>query len=299
MSEPASRPGPRRRLRINLRASGVGSVALFCAIAVAWLVPPNALLSVGGGASSTAGNDLHLLITALPDHANVLVDMDPDLGTYPEIRYATRAALADLFAAGARVAMVSFSPEGRAIAVAEIARLRDRGATSDQLVDLGFRSGGEAALVQLANGHIASEPTVGSNGSLAGVVQKGDLAAFNLALVVGGGEMSPRAWIEQVEPRVPSLRVAAITPTFLLPEIEPYRQAGQLVAFVGTLRDGVAYGQSVSAGGISSGPGQVPGSGPSPSAMLIGMVVALLVLVASATRAMFGGTPGPAAGRRS
>ncbi len=296
MSEQVSQPPPRRR--ISLRATGLGSLALVCAIAVAWLVPPIGLLSVSGGASSTAGDDLHLVISALPDPSNVLVDMDPDLGTYPEIRYATRAALADLLSAGARIAMVSFSPEGRAIAVAEIARLRAQGATSDQLVDLGFRSGGEAALVQLANGRIASEPTAAPSGSLAGVVQQGELTAFDLALVIGGGEMSPRAWIEQVEPRVPSLRVAAITPTFLLPEIEPYRQAGQLVALVGTLRDGVAYGESVTAGGAGAGPGQVPGSGPSPLAMLVGMLVALLVLVASATRAVLGGTPGSVAGRR-
>src|SRR5512135_2892694 len=107
--------------------------ALLGALALAWLLPSVPFLAVGGGASGDTGDELHAAIGALPNQPTVLVEMDPDLGTYPEIRYATRAALADLFAVGARVAIVSFSPEGRAIAVAEIARLRADGAGSDRL----------------------------------------------------------------------------------------------------------------------------------------------------------------------
>jgi hypothetical protein len=287
------RHAPRARVMRSL-----APVALVAGLAVAWLLPTMPFLALGGGTNTTAGSDLHVAIGALPDQPLVVVDMDPDLGTYPEIRFATRAALADLFAVGARVAMVSFSPEGRAIAIAEIARLRDDGAGPDRLVDLGFRSGGEAALVQLAGDRIESD-VAGSSGPVLDALRArgGGLAGFDLALVVGGGEMSPRSWIEQVEPRVPGLAVAAVTPTFLLPEMQPYRDAGQLVALAGTLPQGVAYGAAVAAGGTASGPGRVPEPAPRDAAILLGMLIAIGVLLESAASSLFG--RGGPAGRGS
>lgn len=278
------RPTPGRvRHRSRRLWVGLAPLALVALVAAAWSLPQLPFLALGGGPASAAGDDLHIAIGGLPNEPLVLVDMDPDLGTYPEIRYATRAALADLFAVGARVAMVSFSPEGRAIAIAEIARLRDAGAGPDQLVDLGFRSGGEAALVQIAGQRIEHDVNGRASPILDALAARGGgLAGFNLALVVGGGDMSPRTWIEQVEPRVPSLKVAAVTPTFLLPEMQPYRDAGQLVALAGTLPEGVAYGTSVAAGGTTSGPGRVPEAPPSDAAVLVGMLIALGVLVESA-----------------
>ena len=67
-------------------------------------------------------DQLRAVIGDLPDDALVLIACDADLGTYPEIRATTRAAIHDLSARGVRLAIVSFTPEGRAIAAAE----RDR-----------------------------------------------------------------------------------------------------------------------------------------------------------------------------
>ncbi len=294
MSEVRGGMGRRRRL-----PRGILSLALIAALAVAWLVPQLPFLSLGGGPESTLGDDLHVAIGSLPDQPIVIVDMDPDLGTYPEIRYATRAALADLMAVGSRVAVVSFSTEGRAIAVAEIARLRAAGAGTDRLVDLGFRSGGEAALVQLTGQPIDRDVSGATSPVLDQLQERGGgLGAFDLALVVGGGDMSPRSWIEQVEPRVPHLPVAAITPTFLLPQIQPYRDAGQLVALAGTLPEGVAYGASVAGGGATGGPERVPEQPPNALAILVGMLVALAVLLESGMSGLVGGLRGVGRGHR-
>lgn len=290
---PMTEPGMLRRWRRpGLRLQGLAALALVGALAMAWLLPAMPFLSLGGGPASEAGDDLHIAIGSLPNQPAVLIDMDPDLGTYPEIRYATRAAMADLFAVGARLAFVSFSAEGRAIAIAEIARLRAEGAGPDRLLDLGFRSGGEAALVQLAGGRIGPDLGGASSGAFGSLVAGGNLSAFDLALVVGGGDMSPRSWIEQVEPRVPTLKVAAITPTFLLPEMQPYRDAGQLVALAGTLRAGVGYGDSVAAGGASTGLGRVPAEAPNALAIVLGMLIALAVLLESGASLLFGGVRG-------
>ena len=97
----------------------------------------------------TGVSEMRAAFEALPEEALVLVAMDGDLGTYPEIRPAVRTALEDLLAGGASLAFVSVSVEGRAIAVAEQARLMAAGESEDSLLDLGFISGVEAGMVLL------------------------------------------------------------------------------------------------------------------------------------------------------
>jgi hypothetical protein len=258
------------------RVGPLPAAALLGGLAVAWLLAPQGFASPPS--QPARSHELHLLIGRLPHDSLVLVDIDADLGTYPEIRYATRAALADLVAGGARLAVVSVSPEGRAVAAAEIARLRALGMTDERLLDLGYRSGAEAALVQLAGSGIGPQPA----GPVAEAIRaRYGLEAFALALVVGGADIGPRTWVEQVEPRVPNLQVAAITPGMLLPEVQPYRDSGQLVAVADTLPSGVAYGNEVAAGGTGGAAAftERPLSG---LAMGLGMLAAVVFLALSA-----------------
>jgi hypothetical protein len=281
-------PSPRR----PLPTASLPMLALLLGLAAAWLLPVTNLVQLRESQPDAAA-EFQATIAALPEQALVLVDMDADLGTYPEIRYATRAAFANLLAVGARLAFVSFSPEGRAIAVAEQERLARLGDTSDRLLDLGFRSGAEAGLVQLAGNGIGE-----ATGPIADAVRvRGrGLAGFDLALVIGGGDIGPRSWIEQVEPRVPELKVATITPTFLLPEVQPYRDAGQLVALLGTLPDDTAYGALVASAG-TGGAATFDQTAPSANALLLGMLVAIGVLVISSAGSLAGWARG--AGRVS
>jgi hypothetical protein len=206
-------------------------------------------------------------LDALPDAALVLVAMDPDLGTYPEIRGTVRALLGDLLGRGARLAMVSFTPEGRAVAAAELERLTEAGADPERLLDLGFVAGAEAGLVlSVTNLRPAADTTPAA---FAGVT--GGIAAFDMALVVGGADIGPRSWVEQVEPRVPELPIVAVVPTFLHPEVAPYLRTGQLAALLGTLRDDAAYLRAVAAPAGVRDATSAPGSFP----MLVGLLVAL------------------------
>ncbi|HVQ23673.1 MAG TPA: hypothetical protein VMV01_00765, partial [Planctomycetota bacterium] len=97
--------------------------------------------------------------------------------------------------------------------------------------------------------------------------------------VIGGNDIGPRSWVEQVEPRIEGLELIAVAPSVLLPELEPYLESGQLRALLGTPRDGAAYRASV-------GAGNVPATDvPRPFAVLIGMLVAIGALgVALASR---------------
>ena len=218
---------------------------------------------------------LRAAIADLPDGALVLIACDADLGTYPEIRASTRAAIDDLSDSGARLAIVSFTPEGRAIAAAE----RDRIARSggDPPADLGFVAGAESGLVR----SIASLVPEDAEGATFDALRDGGggIGAFDMVLIVSGSDISARSWVEQVGIRLPDLSMIAIAPTFLDPELEPYLRSGQLTALLSTLREGVAYAEAVAAGSTSS-----PGPTPGPLPMLVGMLVALAVLADGAFR---------------
>ncbi len=219
---------------------------------------------------------------ALPEDALVVVAMDGDLGTFPEIRPAVRVALENLLDGGASLAFVSVSVEGRAIAVAEQARLRSAGTDEDTLLDLGFISGVEAGMVRLVGDALPS----GATGVVADKVTErgGGLGAFDMALLVGGGDVGPRTWVEQVGTRLPLMPMVGIAPTFADPDLVPYLRTGQLVALLATVRDDAAYVESV--GGDDGVTAPLNGS-PSAAAMLLGMLVALAVL----GRALIGALP--------
>jgi hypothetical protein len=221
-------------------------------------------------------DQLRLAIGNLPDGALVLVACDADLGTYPEIRAATRVAMDDLRAHAARLAVVSFSPEGRAIAAAELARLA-RDGTTEQPADLGFVAGAEAGLVR----SVASIVPTAAEGDILDAIRErgGGIGAFDMVLVVSGSDISARSWVEQVGSRLPDLPMVAIAPTFLDPELEPYLRSGQLTALLSTLRDDVAYVEAVTAASASR-----PGPTPGPLPILVGMLVALGVLGDAAFR---------------
>src|SRR5919106_371837 len=120
------RPRRRRRHRARLRVLALGWLALLVGLVGAVMLGPGSR-SAGLALPSpvdTAVAELRAVLDGLPDQPIVIVGMDADLGTYAEIRLAVRAALDDLLQRGASLAFVSVTAEGRAIAAAEIERLR-------------------------------------------------------------------------------------------------------------------------------------------------------------------------------
>jgi len=210
-------------------------------------------------------------LDGLPAQPDVLVGFDPDLGTYAEVRPTVRVMLADLLNRDARLAFVSLTPEGRALALAELERFERIGANPTRLADLGYLPGAEAALVSLAR---ELPPAIEENALARRLAGEG-LAEVEAILVVGGNDLGPRSWVEQVAPRIGDVPMLAIAPVILLPEIRPYLATGQLDALVATPRDGAAYRESVDLGGFER---LAPTGEPSAAAVLVGLVVALLVL---------------------
>ena len=207
----------------------------------------------------------------LSDGAAVLVGFDPDLGTYAEIRPTVRAAIGDLLNRGFRLAVISLTPEGRALALAELSRLDRLEANPRQIVDLGYLPGAEAALVALTR-ELGTEPV---GGVLAGLPSGEELTDVGTALVIGGNDLGPRSWVEQLAPRVEGLEIIAIAPTILLPELGPYVASGQLSALLATPRDGATYRATAELGPLErvSEPAE-----PSGLAIVLGALAAVLIL---------------------
>lgn len=244
---------------------------LVAALAIALVVPATDALELAS-ADAAPVERWNAALDALPAEATVLVAYDPDLGTYPEIRPTVRAALADLMARDARLAFVSLTPEGRALLIVELARLEREVVNPARMLDLGFLPGAEAALVSLAGGPAVPD---GAGGAIARSLATEGAAAIDALLVVGGNDFGPRSWIEQFAPRVGDLPVLAITPTVLLPEIQPYLDSGQLDAALTTPRDGAAYLGSVALGPLERLREPVEPSAPG---VLVGLLIAIAVL---------------------
>lgn len=264
----------------------IAPFALLGLLAVAVVLPNLAPPLSLANPDRTSASGFRAALAALPARPLVLVAFDADFGTYPEITYATRSVLDDLAREGASLAVVSYSPEGRALAGAELERLRRGGMGDDRLLDLGYRSGVEAALVQ----SVTSVVTEASSGPIAVRIRGGGggIDAFDAALIVGGSDLGPRIWVEQVATRSPELPLLAIAPTFLRPELQPYLASGQLAGLLGTLRDGVAYGADSADSADSADAADSAGIArsaaatdrpPSALAMLLGMLVAIGVLL--------------------
>lgn len=213
------------------------------------LVAGGVLAGAGGegrlaNADPTASNEMTTALDSLPADPAVLVAFDADLGTYAEIRPTVRTLLADLLGRGAQLALVSLTPEGRALAIAELERLDRLGVDPRQITDLGFLPGAEAALVSIAR-DLSDEPAEAMAARLSGI-ERG--SAIGMIAVVGGNDLGPRSWVEQVLPRTTDVQILAVAPTVLLPELLPYRLSGQLSALIGTPRDGATYRGSVDLG---------------------------------------------------
>jgi hypothetical protein len=285
---PAADAGPRRSFAVR-------------GLPLAWLV---LLILVGAGVligpaieneadalvnpDRAAAEAVNQAFTRLPQGALVLVAMDADLGTYPEIRGTTGDALEKLLGRGASLAFVSVSVEGRAIAAAQLEALRAGGVAGERLLDLGFVSGAEAGMVKLVDSPLRP----GVTGPIAAQVAQrgGGIGAFDLILLVGGSDIGPRSWVEQVGTRLPSTPMVAIAPTFMQPELAPYLRTGQLDGLLATVRDDAGY--------VGVRLRLEHGVLPSAFALLIGMLVALLILLrqlAMALPRLRGGSPAPEA----
>lgn len=273
MTETATTPEANARSAALREAAPV--LVLLLLLAAAMLLPVDLTASALRleAVDRTRSDGMTAAFDQLPAGAIVLIAFDADLGTYAEIRPVVRAAIEDLRARGVRLAFASYTVDGRALAVAELARLARLSGDEEGPADLGFGGAAEAGLVRAIERVVPDAAT----GAVAEAIRTrgGDVAVFDLVLAVSGGDMSAKSWVEQVLTRVPDLRLAAIAPTFLEPELAPYLRSGQLGALLATLPEGLAYVDSVPTADAD----RAAAVGAAP--MLLGLLVALGIMLTS------------------
>ncbi|MGQ0608574.1 MAG: hypothetical protein ACT4OQ_08950 [Chloroflexota bacterium] len=247
-------------------------VLLVVVLGIAWQLPAAGWLRLASP-EGDAADRMTAALDGLGDDPFVLVGFDADLGTYAEIRPTVRSLLADLLARDARLAFVSLTAEGRALASAEQGRLARGEANAARLLDLGFIPGAEAGLVDLT-GDIRV-PDAAGDGAVARTVADEGIGAFDAIAVIGGNDLGPRSWVEQVAPRVGEVPIVAVTPTVLLPHVQPYLAGGQLSAVLGTPRDGAAYREGLELGNLER---FVDPTEPRSLPVLVGMLIAIAVM---------------------
>ena len=253
------------------RARRLAPLLLVIVLAVAWQLPGGDWLRLSDPDPEDAER-MAASLDALGDEPRVLVGFDADIGTYAEIRPTVRSLIADMLAREGRLAIVSLTAEGRALASAELTRLGRGEANPTRLLDLGFIPGAEAGLVDLTR-----EIRIGAavDGAFAREVDAGDIGTFDAVLVIGGNDLGPRSWIEQVAPRIGAVPFLAVTPTVLLPEVQPYLASGALRAAIATPRDGAAYRETLDLENLTRLADPIE---PRPLPLLVGMLVAVAVL---------------------
>jgi hypothetical protein len=244
---------------------------LLAALAVAWLVPALPGLDLAPSEpDAVAAWDTTL--DGLPPTPIILVAFDADLGTYAEIRPTVRTAIGDLLAREARLAFVSLTPEGRALALAELDRLEAGGSNPQRRIDLGFVPGAEAGIVELSRGlPVPADAT----GAIALRLAEQGPAAIDALFLIGGNEIGPRSWLEQFLPRIGPRPVVAVAPTILLPELLPYAESGQIGGLLVTPGDGAAYRETARLGNLDRFADPAP---PRPLPVVVGLLVAIAVL---------------------
>lgn len=254
------------------RASGLAPLLLLVVLGLAWMLPAVDATALEAPDDRASEAMIGALDGLAPDSL-VLLGFDPDIGTYAEVRPTVRTLIADLLARSARVAFVSLTVEGRALASVEFARLRRVEADATRILDLGFIPGAEAGLVDLTR-RIETGDAMGGQ-ALARNIGEDGISVFDAIVVVGGNDIGPRSWIEQVAPRIDPVPILAVTPTILLPEVQPYARSGQLAGILGTPRDGAAYRSSADVGRLER---IIEPIEPRGLPVLVGILVAVLAL---------------------
>ncbi len=188
------------------------------------------------------------LISALPAQPPVLLAVDYNPAWRAEMEAAAEPVVDHLMVRGARLAVLSTQPMGPALAEHFIhGPLGSHGyREGEQYVNLGYLSGGMAALQHLAASPMAAAPwsiqgyAAWETPPLAGVHRLSD---FALVMVITDDPDIARAWVEQVQPHLGDTPLVMVVSAQAEPLVRPYyeSQPPQVQGMVTGLMGGLAY----------------------------------------------------------
>jgi len=194
------------------------------------------------------------LIGSLHSNAPVLVVFDYDPALSGELEAAAAPLMDHLLLQGPRLALISTSPTGPALAER---LLHDTSAsplvaghnyqTGQQYVNLGYLAGGSSGVLYFAISPAKAAPfTLDGQQAwqlppLQGIQKLSDFAAI---IVLTDNADSGRVWIEQAGSTIGNTPILMVISAQVEPMILPYYDSGQIKGLVTGLAGGEAYGQT-------------------------------------------------------
>ena len=212
-------------------------------------------------------------VDALSSQSAVLVAFDYQPAFGGELEATADALLEHIMLRGAKLVAVSTQPEGLLLAEHTIqahAQNRDYRAGKHYL-NLGYIPGGVTGLSALADHMLLTIPKtpagypVGEEPLMEGIAALQD---FSLVVVLTDDPDVARAWIEQVQARVPGVPVIMAVSAQAAPLVYPY-YGGQISGLVSGLRGGAAYERQTGLKGLGQHYGGAFGAGTLASVLLI------------------------------
>jgi hypothetical protein len=184
------------------------------------------------------------IISALSQEDTVLISFDFEPGLIGEMEATSAALLDDIMEKGAKLALVSTSPTGPALAERFIHDAQDNRQDSDgiQYVNLGYIPGGVSGLAAFAQNPNWAAPT-SLDGAQAWEMQPltniKSISDFALVLLISDNPNTTRAWVEQVNPHLEPAPMVAVVSAQIEPVARTY--LGQIDGLISGMVGGAAY----------------------------------------------------------
>jgi hypothetical protein len=218
-------------------------------------------LLIGGSLSSdlmlfpSEWEQTHVLLDSFPENAAVLIVFDYDPAFFSELQVAAAPVIDRLLYRGARLALISTSPTGPALAnqflnSTQASHLQ----AGAQIVNLGYLPGGSSGVYYFASAPREAAPVAvdGSNpwesAVLSDVYQLSD---FDALVVITENADTARAWVEQTQSHLGDTPVFLIVSAQAEPMARPYYDSGQVDGLVTGLVGGKTYEQTFGTSGLA------------------------------------------------
>jgi hypothetical protein len=185
-------------------------------------------------------------LDALPAGATVLLACDYDPATLPELGPMTRTAFRHLLLRGCRVVVTelwSGAPGVVDSVLGQAARELPGKRYGTDWVDLGYVSGGEAAMALMGRGIAGAFPGDAAGTPLAELPlmrSVRDYSSLALLVSLSAGSPGTREWVQQVQGRFHVPMVAGVTAS-LAPDCYPYLESGQLRGMLAGMAGAAEY----------------------------------------------------------
>jgi len=197
----------------------------------------------------------HVLLDSFPENAAVLIVFDYGPAFFSELQVAAAPVVDRLLYRGARLALISTSPSGPALAnqflnSTQASHLQ----VGAQIVNLGYLPGGSSGVYYFASAPREAAPVAvdGSNpwesAVLSDVYQLSD---FDALVVITENADTARAWVEQTQSHLGDTPVFLIVSAQAEPMVRPYYDSGQVDGLVTGLVGGKTYEQTFGTSGLA------------------------------------------------